>query len=177
MQKLSTFFSSKGSAETSQLLKSASLKLNLNEKLLKRQLVCHCIKKSKGNYVILSRPKKNNQIKSQKPLDLQQKMHLFIILPGWRVGRGGKKWREKKSDEVREGCKKMGKVWSFTIPPRYGLFFRKKLTPIFVVENCIFNGQTEFYAGPISKTIKFPFLTLAFFSPGFGTFGLFSKLP
>ena len=47
---------------------------------------------------------------------------------------------------------KKGEVWYFAIPPSdppspYGLFSGKKtLTPIFFVENCIFNGRNEFQA-------------------------------
>ena len=99
-------------------------------------------KSQRGIMSFFQDPKRTTRLRAKNLWICNKK----CILPGWRVGRGGKKWREKKSDEVREGCKKMGKVWSFTIPPRYGLFFRKKLTPIFVVENCIFNGRKEFYA-------------------------------
>ena len=42
------------------------------------------------------------------------------------------------------------KVWSFAKPPldppQFGIFSKKKFTPIFFVENCIFNGRNEFYA-------------------------------
>ena len=47
--------------------------------------------------------------------------------------------------------KNAGKVWSFTkppsdppTPPGFSLFSKKKLTPIFFVENFIYNGQNKF---------------------------------
>jgi len=60
---------------------------------------------------------------------------------------------EKKSEENpnkgRVQKKNAGKVWSFTKPPSdpppgFGLFSKKKLTPIFFVENFIYNGQNKF---------------------------------
>ena len=54
---------------------------------------------------------------------------------------------------LREGCEKKNrkKSWLFpnpprTPPPQFGIFSKKKVTPIFFVENCIFNGRNEFYA-------------------------------
>ena len=56
-------------------------------------------------------------------------------------------------NKVREGCgKKTGKNVVFcqtppgTPPPPVWHFFKKKISPHFFVENCIFNGRNEFYA-------------------------------
>ena len=46
----------------------------------------------------------------------------------------------------KKNRKKCGLLPNSPRTPQFGIFSKKKFTPIFVVENCIFNGRNEFYA-------------------------------
>ena len=67
----------------------------------------------------------------------------------------------------------------FGPPPRFGHFSDEKIDPQFFLEIRPILGETNFTLGPISKSILFCFYNGFYnchFPPGFGAFGLLSKL-
>ena len=94
------------------------------------------------------------------------------------------------STKVREGFKKTywGKVWSFAKPPPAPpppppglvIFPTKKIDPHFFFRNKTLIGWNKFYTWSHLKIYSFfAFIMasiIAFFPPGFGAFGLLSKL-
>ena len=107
-------------------------------------------KSQRGIMSFFQDPKRTTRLRAKNLWICNKK----CILPGWRVGRGGKKWREKKSDEVSEGGKKWEKDGLLPFPLGMVFFSGKNWPPFLLLKIASLMAEMNFTLGPTSKTNK-----------------------